>query len=295
MWPMLVASVLPWLAPFHLAAQRPGTFAVVTVPLPRLDARFQQVYPVPFGDAVVRRSAGQVRAVVLLHGFQLHIHQEKVAQASMSSWQKPESKLVVALAPEADVFAFAYSQNVPIDAVGRSPVLIESVRQLKESGYQEIVLIGHSAGGLAARHFVEDHPGSGVTRVIQICSPNTGCGYARLDWLCKNQRAFVDSLGKPVRRRAVEARADRRIPDHVEFLCVIGAVAGIGDFVVSDVSQWPKDLQEQGIPAIRWLTGHFWVTRNRADAQKIVELVRTRHPRWDAAQVAVMKKKLLGD
>ena len=42
-------------------------------------------------------------------------------------------------------------------------------------------------------------------------------------------------------------------------------------------------------------TCHFWVARNSADARKIAELVRASHPRWDATQVAAMKKKILGD
>lgn len=259
-----------------------------------IDARFVQVHPLLAHPEKFIPSLGRSRAVVLLHGLHLQLHLAKVERADFSSWQKPGSKLVLALAPEADVFSFLYSQNTPVDAVAKMPALRDGIRRLREAGYTDIVLIGHSAGGLIARHFVEDHPTSGITKVIQVCTPNGGCGYAKLEWLCKNQRPFVDSLGKPARRIIQASRSDRVIPLTVQFVCVVGTAAGVGDLIVSDSSQWPKDLRDQGIPALRWWTGHFWVTRNSADAKKIADLVRADHPRWDAIKVEAMKKKILG-
>jgi pimeloyl-ACP methyl ester carboxylesterase len=233
--------------------------------------------------------------VILVQGLKLHLQKEKVERATLASWQKPGSKLVQALSEHADVYAYAYSQNVSIDTVSQAPDLGNAIGRLRDAGYTELVLVGHSAGGVLARQFVEDHPDAGVTKVIQVCAPNDGCGYANLDWLCKAQRVFVDSLGKTVRRTCLRDRADRKIPDSVEFVCVVGDATGVGDIIVSDSAQWPRDLRDQGIPAVRWWTGHFWVTRNRADARKIAELVHTPHPRWDAAKVVMMKKKILGD
>ena len=262
---------------------------------PVLDVRFVQAHPVPPDPARFERSRGQTRAVVLIHGLRLRLVREKVERADFSGWQKPGSKVVQALAADADVFAFAYSQNVPVDAVAQAPALRENVRRLRAAGYAEVVLVGHSAGGLVARQLVEDYPDAGVTKVIQLCSPNAGCGYAKLDWLCQAQQAFVDSLGKATRRRCLRERGDRPIPAGVQFVCVVGSVTGVSDLVVSEAAQWPKDLRDQGVPAVRLWTGHFWVIYNRTDAQKIAELVRADHPRWDQSKVAAMKKKLLGD
>src|SRR6266481_2076616 len=51
----------------------------------------------------------------------------------------------------ADVFALAYSQEVGVERVAETPVLRQAVSKLKALGYREVVLVGHSAGGLVAR------------------------------------------------------------------------------------------------------------------------------------------------
>lgn len=265
------------------------------VPAGPVDTLFIQAYPPPLSPMRFERSRGQTRAIVLLHGLKLHLLRENVAQAQFRDWQLPGSKLVEVLAAEGDVYAFAYSQNAPVDTVADAPALHAGLRRLRAAGYAEIVLLGHSAGGLIARRLVEDYPTSGVTKVIQVCTPNGGCSLAKLDWLCHAQRAFVESLGKSARRLSLRARGCRAIPPTVQFVCVVGTTNGFGDLVVSDAAQWPKDLRDQGIPAVRFWTGHFWVTRNRADARKLAELVRSDHPRWDTARVAALKKTILGN
>ena len=262
---------------------------------PQIDIRFVQVHPEPEAPEAITRSPGQRRAVVLLHGFQPNPLTWLATRARLSGWQQSDSKLVKAMSQVGDVYAVAYSQNARVENVAHAEKLRDGIRRLREENYEEIVLLGHSAGGLIARHFVEDFPDSGVAKVIQLCSPNTGCGMARLDWLCLEQRVFVDSLGKRARRECLTQRQDRRIPPHVQFVCVVGDAAGSGDLLVSDDSQWPPDLRQQGIPAVRFWTGHFWVTYNRSDARKIAELVAEDHPRWHPAKVAAMKKKILGD
>ena len=47
-----------------------------------------------------------------------------------------------------------------------------------------------------------------------------------------------------------EARRDRRIPEGVQFACVVGTGTRGGDGLVARESQWPEDLQRQGIPAV---------------------------------------------
>ncbi len=284
----LAAAIVTSLALSLPLAPSPGA-------APSFAAVFVQSHPPPPSLDRFERMPSEPRAIVLLHGLQLHLHPEKAARANLSGWQKPDSKLVKALAAEGDVYAFAYSQCAPVEALAKSAVLRDGVRRLREAGYTEIVLVGHSAGGLVARQFVEDYPQAGVTKVLQVCAPNSGSGYAKLDWLCPCQRVFVESLDKRSRRQSGRERANRKIPEDVQFVCVVGNAAGVGDIIVSEASQWPKDLRDQGVPAVALWTGHFWVTRNSADARKIAELVRASHPRWDAAQVAAMKKKILGD
>jgi pimeloyl-ACP methyl ester carboxylesterase len=279
------------------------------------DTRFVQVAPVYREGAAVQRSAAQAHAVVLLHGLRLHpFSSRNITKAEWHSWQRPDSPLVKALAPEADVFAFAYSQDVPLETVADAPGLRDGVRRLRALGYREVILVGHSAGGLVARQFVEDYPGSGVTKVIQVCAPNGGSAWARARVAVrKQQESFLASLSKKDRRLSLRERAEKRIPLDVEFVCVVarlhvpllsprekGAHPGrgllaAGDGLVSAVCQWTPDLQEQGIPAVVLSAGHSGVVHGQPGVGVIARLVREHMGRWDAAAVAAARPRILGD
>lgn len=236
------------------------------------------------------------RAVVLIHGLFVHpFSKTNVAQARLHGWQKPDCLLVKRLAREADVFAFSYGQTVSADEIAECPELETQVRRLRLQGYREIVLIGHSAGGVIARQFVEDHPDCGVTKVIQVCTPNAGSGWATWQTVRANQIDFLQSLTKPVRRRSLSARADKLIPTHVEFACVVGTGTVVGDGLVSTRSQYTPDLQRQGIPAYPFNSTHWMVLRSQKGAELMARLVREPQPRWDARQVEAVRHKLLGD
>jgi pimeloyl-ACP methyl ester carboxylesterase len=190
---------------------------------------------------------------------------------------------------------------------------------LKELGYREIVLVGHSAGGLLARQFVEDHAKSGVTKVIQVCTPNGGTSWGGLRvGVRQPQEAFLKSLTHKARQRSLEGRADKKVPKDVECVSIVGRanfpqrlevslavgdegvvhltfnVGKLGDGVVSCIRQWPEDLQEQGIPAVLLEKDHFSVMYSKALAEKIAELVREKQGRWDAQQVADARRRILG-
>ena len=101
----------------------------------------------------------------------------------------------------------------------------------------------------------------------------------------------MDSLTREACQQALVNR-HKTIPEKVQFVCVVGNGAGDSDGVVPLDSQWPEDLQQQGIPAIALPTSHFSVMRARTDAEAIAALVRKDHPRWTAPQVAAMRKTL---
>jgi pimeloyl-ACP methyl ester carboxylesterase len=261
-----------------------------------VDTQFVQVHPEPIDGLGWRRSVGQWRAVVLLHGLQPHpFDDSKVAQSALRDWQKPGSTLVTALTHHADVFAFAYGQNVALEEIAAEPALRIGIARLRKLGYQEVVLIGHSAGGLVARQFVEDHPTAGVTKVIQVCSPNGGSSWSKLAiGVRHSQEAFMRSLTKEGRQMCLKQRSGKRIPADVEFVCVVGMGAGFGDGVVSCQCQWTEDLQAQGIPAVPLGTTHFRAMRSPECAEKLAELVREPQRRWDAARVSGVRRQLLG-
>ena len=254
---------------------------------PAIDAVFVQVAPVLRSSHELARSAGQTRAVVLIEGFSIPFSRHGMAQATFHSYQRPNSSLVKTVSQEADVFDFAYGQNLPVaDIVPRSG-LGNHIHALHNLGYREIVLVGFSAGGLVARQLVEDLPDAGVTKVVQVCSPNGGTG-----WALVGPDAFARSLGWKPRQSFLLERWGKRIPEAVQFACIVANGLGRGDGVVSIQSQWPPDLQEQGIPAFLLHTEHLLAARTPAGVKLIAELVREELPRWDAARVAIMRKKL---
>jgi pimeloyl-ACP methyl ester carboxylesterase len=260
------------------------------------DTRFEQVYPAPMRKDHMERSPGQKRAVLLIPGLKLHSFSNlRVHQAALHDWQMPNSHLVLALGKQADVYAFGYAQNLSLEKISQMPSLASNIRKLQFLGYSEIVLVGHSAGGLIARVFVEDNPEAGVTRVIQICTPNLGSSWAKVDLTVrKDQEPFLHSLTKVERLVWAQKRVDRKIPENVEFLCVVGTTGPLGDGLVSPLSQWPEELQNQGIPAIRLSTTHFTVMHLRKTAEKIAELVGQNFPRWNEEERQARKKNILG-
>lgn len=236
-------------------------------------------------QAEVARSPGQTRAVILIHGYRAHPFSIAGARAAeFHDWQKPGATMVEELSSVADVYSFAYGQNVSVSAVADSPALAAAVASLTEAKYREITLVGHSAGGLISREFVERHPDAGVTKVIQVCSPNGGSHLAKASVIAlhKEQAAFAQSL---VSRLVPAAEGDApKVPDHVDFVSVIGDGFGAGDLAVFDERQWPADLQAQGTRAVQIRTMHFTAMRSRRVARVLLELVRDPQPRWTPEQ-----------
>jgi pimeloyl-ACP methyl ester carboxylesterase len=260
--------------------------AAAQAPNPPVEAKFVQVHPAPKDPGKFVRSANRQRAAVLIHGYWLHFGKGHVGQALFKDWQEKDSTLVTVLGKESDVFAFAYGQTAPLDEIAHHPSLRDGVARLKQLGYTQVVLVGHSAGGLIARHFVEDFPRAGVTKVVQVCCPNGGCSFADIKWIPSNQKGFVLSLSHEGRKSCLLGRAGKKIPPRVQFVCVISPE----DHVVPCAFQWTKDLQDQGIPAIRCALGHHQVMRKTSSAKILAEVVRDPQPRWNAEQVAAARK-----
>jgi pimeloyl-ACP methyl ester carboxylesterase len=216
-----------------------------------------------------------------------------VHQALFHDWQAPTSHLVQAFGKHADVYNFAYSQNVPVEAVAQQAALANSVQRLRFLGYEEIILVGHSAGGVIARIFVEDNPKAGVTRVVQISAPNLGSSWAKADIVRKDQEPFLHSLTKEERVKSTLNRQDRKVPANVQFLCIVGSTGNLGDGLVSVPSQWPEDLQYQGIPAYRFTTTHYLVVRTAASAARVAALAVQPQPRWTEEEKNQRRKAIL--
>jgi pimeloyl-ACP methyl ester carboxylesterase len=265
-------------------------------PVP-VETKFAQVAPLPIKPGNLNRAPGQARAVILIHGLHLHpFHTGNPARPEFRPWQMPRSPLVRALSKDSDVFAFSYGQTVTVDVVAAMPDLAGSVRRLRELGYSDVVLVGFSAGGLIVRQYIEDEPDPGVTKVIQVCTPNSGSGWAKFKAaIGPGQEVFLQSLTRQSRMLWLRERQQKTIPERVQFACVVGNGLIWGDGMVSTRSQWPEDLQKQGIPAVTVSTDHHLAVSGERGAQVIARLVREDLTRWGPVQVAAMRKRLWGE
>jgi pimeloyl-ACP methyl ester carboxylesterase len=269
-----------------LGAAPPGPDEVRTV--------LARVAPSPSAAGKAGRSPGQDRAVILINGLWLRpLSKEKINHAALRPWQQSTSAVVRRLAQDSDVWAVGYGQNAAVQTV--TAAVAAEVKKVKALGYKEVVLVGHSAGALIARQFVEDEPRAGVTKVVQVCAPNLGSSWAALQAVRSAKVAFLASLTRSARRKLLEERADKLIPTAIEFACVVGtARLRKGDGLVATRSQWSDDLQKQGIPAYALVVTHWDAMKNGQVIDAIARLVKDPQPRWDANRVAVARKKLLG-
>lgn len=263
-----------------------GLFATAE---PKIEWRLDQVGP---ARDIYARTDGQTRAVILLHGFIFHFKDASVKKPGSRDWQKPNSLLVKTLEKDSDVFSFGYGQNASLSDIIKHGGIKESIEAVKKLGYKEIVLVGHSAGGLIAREYVEDHPDCGVTKVMQICSPNAGTPKADIE-VNGSQQAFLDSLTEAARKKCLESRAKILFPEKIEFLCILGHLEGANDTdgTVPCACQWPEDLRKQGVPVYPIALGHNKVTRTQQGADLIAKLVRDKQPRWKPEQVEATVKQ----
>src|SRR5262245_53228778 len=115
----------------------------------KVESKFEQVLPEPPLGKLMARSPDVQRAIVLVHGLHPHpFSSENVTRAQFRDWQSAEARLGRDLVKLGDVYAFAYSQDVAVEEVAVSSRLSDNVAQLRRMGYRDIVLVGHSAGGL---------------------------------------------------------------------------------------------------------------------------------------------------
>jgi hypothetical protein len=273
----------------------PVVLAVFAAPAMNLPTEIWQVSPdmkVSPGCSNIQKSKD--RAVLLIPGLKLHpLRPSLVARPELHSWQEPNSDLVRTLSKDFDVFSFGYAQITTLDAVAQSPGLRDVVANIQKAGYKEIVLVGHSAGGVIARLFVESYPDSGVTKVITVAAPHTGSELANLkSGYPRIQAAFVQSLTRDARMVA----PPRKIDDKIEMACVVCKLKRVeGDGLVNLNSQWPEECRKLGIPAALVPGSHFEAMVGAAGVKTIGELAREKLIRWSPEDVDKARKVLFCD
>lgn len=261
---------------------KPATQARVTL---------MQPYPGPNGADKLERTKDRSRAVILLGGLDLRDDGASAATPRFVDWQGSTSTLVKGLSRHADVYSIAYAQNTAVEEIASFPELREAVGNVKKLGYSEVVLLGHSAGGILARHFVEEHPRAGVTRVIQVAAPNSGtklAGWAvRLLQVPPEQASFVASLSPAHRAAVLKGRENKMIPTGIDFVSVVSCTSpkDRGDGAVNRQCQWPPDLQQQGVPCACVQASHAHVMYQEDCCDLYCKLITESQPRWGHTQV----------
>lgn len=249
-------------------------------------------------EADTKLKAKHDRAVLLVHGLLPRVfHPSRAEKPEAHEWQVKDGRLVKTLADEADVYGFSYAQTRCVDDVAYSRGLRDGIAAIKAAGYKEIVLVGHSAGGLVSRRFVEVFPDAGVTKVIAVGTPFAGSGWANLPGftLPKTQVPFIHSLSPEAREVCAKAR-DSKLPADLEFGVVMCKVnRRDDDTVVALKSQWPDDLQKQGVPVVMATCNHFEAMTCEPLAREVAKLVNGRIVRWDDDNVAKARRVLFGE
>ncbi|MBA4190436.1 MAG: hypothetical protein C0467_20815 [Planctomycetaceae bacterium] len=272
----------------------PFVVAVFAAPAVELPTELWQVAPERRGVNAVNPPRSKDRAVLLIPGLKIHPFRPVYAtRPEIREHQQASSELVRTLAKDSDVFAFGYAQNVSLDAVARSPGLRAAVAQIKNAGYQEIVLIGHSAGGVVARIFAESHPEAGVTKVIAVASPHAGSEVANLKLgYPRVQAPFVESLAPEARAQVPLSKLD----DKLQIACVVCKVKRIeADGLVKLASQWPEDCRRAGVPAVLVQTDHWHAMLAPGSVKVISELAKQKLTRWSPEEVEKAQKVLFGE
>lgn len=276
----------------------PLVVMVFAAPAANVPTEIWQVVPPARGKAaLVNATRTKDRAVLLIPGLKIHPFRPALStRPERHNWQDPGGDLVRTLAPDFDVYAFGYAQTAPLDAIALSPGLRDAVASMKNAGYKEIVLVGHSAGGVIARVFATSCPDSGVTKVICVAAPHAGAeaahvqiGYPRI------QAPFIRSLA-PEMRIAARMAADVRTEQSIPMACVVCKIRRFdGDGLVELGSQWPEDCRKCGVPAVLVPVSHWDAMLNPASAKVIGELAREKLTRWSAEDVEKARRLLFGE
>lgn len=274
----------------------PIVVAAFICPAVNVPTEVWQVAPDAHGKTgVPATTQGKDRAVLLIPGLKIHPFRPGLAtRPGMHRFQEPTSELVRTLARDFDVFAFGYAQTMPVDVVAQAPGLRDAVVNLRKAGYKEVVLIGHSAGGVIARLFTEMNPDAGMTKLITVASPHLGSELADIirAGYPKVQAPFVQSLATEARGAELCSKAHEKI----EMACVVCKLRRLEwDGLVKIGSAWPEECQKCGIPAVLLPVSHWEAMHGEANAKVIAELAREKLTRWSAEEVEKAKKVLFRD
>jgi triacylglycerol esterase/lipase EstA (alpha/beta hydrolase family) len=137
--------------------------------------------------------------------------------------------------------------------------LDRAVEKLRaDSGAEQITLVCHSMGGLAARAFLRDKGHDAVARVITICTPHHGTVFARFAH-GKNSRQMQRASGY--------LRGLAEIDEPVDFICF----ASRHDNLIV-----PRDSQVLACAEAVWFekVGHLAMSASDEVLAKLIEVVK---------------------
>jgi hypothetical protein len=105
----------------------------------------------------------------------------------------------------------------------------------------------------------------------------------------------MECLTSDHRKKCLEMRAEKKIPDKVQFVCIVAREKNKEtDGVVPCLCQWTPDLQKQGIPAYGIIGGHREVVREAKMIETISGVLRDNQMRWPPERVEQARKEIFG-
>jgi len=227
----------------------------------------------------------KTKAVLCIPGLYPHpFRPTRATKPESHPWFESRAPLLAALAADFDVYAIGYAQTVPVDCVANCTGFKTTIQSLRDAGYTELILVGHSAGGLIAHQFIERNPKSGVTKLIPVAVPYSGSELAEINiGVPRTQASYIRSLAPTPRQDVLRAAAN--FPSSVEYCAVVCKVTKLpNDILVGVESQWPAELRAQGLPATLVNANHFEILKSPQGVSTVVDLAKSKLVRWNADQ-----------
>jgi triacylglycerol lipase len=200
-----------------------------------------------------------------------------------------------------------YRVSLPTESSIQSQayILTAYLRQLRQRfPQQEIILAGHSAGGVLARYVMVRQPELQISMLITIASPHLGTESAELGKLVGSSplALFAPFIGANTINRSQGLYSDllpemphrflywlnRQPHPPARYVSIVRDSTALdgGDFLVSEQSQYLENVYSLRDIAISYVVpGSHGLSR--ADGQLIVDLLRVRHGVAVPAAIAV--------
>jgi pimeloyl-ACP methyl ester carboxylesterase len=156
-----------------------------------LEVPFAPFYLNPLPVGLTKPDAERIQqeqtAVIAIHGL----------ASDQDKWEPLDDVLVKGRSFK--MYTFSYSTYLGIDE--NAQYLASDIERYSQSGGElaghDVVIVGHSMGGLVARGYIEKHGGKDrLLRLVTLGTPNDGTPLADLAWMARPELNLIDDKCK---------------------------------------------------------------------------------------------------